>query len=162
MTNIIIPTDFNAASFQLAEQALQALEGRSVNIILFHAFELPTSEFDLLMSGRKKPYQDLLTESFRQSCKQLKDQYPKTVQKICFKFMDGSSAALFRNFVDANEVDLIICPEHYRFIPAHKLSVDPRPLFKKSGITVIQELNQRKKIPSENREMFAPAFNVAS
>lgn len=41
MTNILIPTDLSAASLQLAEKAIRALEPRNANIILFHAFDLP-------------------------------------------------------------------------------------------------------------------------
>ena len=145
MTNILIPTDFSTKSLQLAEQAIQSLETKAANIIFFHAFEMPGSAFDLLVPGRKKPYADLMTDELRQACKQLKDQYPKSIQKICFKFMEGSTVNLFRNFVDANEVDLIVCPDHYQFNPVHKLSVDPKTLFKKSGIKVIREFGQRKK-----------------
>ncbi len=154
MTNILIPTDFTAASLQLAEQAIQALEVRGCNIILFHAFELPTSEFELLAPGRRKPYADLMTDGFRQACKQLKDQYPRAIQKICFKFMEGSGTPLFRNFADANDIDIIVCPDHYQYVSIHKLSVDPRPLFKKSGIKVIREFSPRKQeVVFENTQM---------
>lgn len=163
MTNILIPTDFSTASLQLAEQAVQALEIKAANIILFHAFEMPDSEFDLLVPGRKKPYTNLMTDDLRHACKQLKEQYPKNIQKICFKFMEGSTVNLFRNFVDANEVDLIVCPDHYNYKPVHKLSVDPRALFKKSGIKVIREFSQRKKDASyEIVEKMSPVFLVAN
>ncbi len=59
--------------------------------------------------------------------------------------MEGSSAPLFRNFVDANEIDIIVCPDHFQHVPVHKQSVDPRPLFKKSGIRVLRELGVRKR-----------------
>ncbi|HOZ77207.1 MAG TPA: universal stress protein [Ferruginibacter sp.] len=145
MTNILIPTDFTASSLQLAEQAVLALETKNATIILFHAFELPTSEYELLAPGRSKPWANLVTDNFRQLCKQFKDQNPKAVNKICFKFMEGSSAPLFRNFVDANEIDIIVCPDHFQHVPVHKQSVDPRPLFKKSGIRVLRELGVRKR-----------------
>ena len=139
MTNILIPTDFSAASIKMAEQALQAVKVNSVNIIFFHLFELPFSEFELLDPYRKKPYADVMTDNFRQSCKQLKEQHPAMIQKICFKFLEGNSAPLFRNFADANEIDMIYCPEHYHFKPINKLSADPRPAFKKSGVHIIRE-----------------------
>lgn len=145
MTNILVPSDFTPASLQLAEQALNALDIKNVNIILFHAFELPDSEFELLSPSRQRPYAALVTDQFRQLCKQFKEQHSKAVHKICFRFMEGSSAAIFRNFVDANEIDLIFCPAHYQFTAAHKRSVDPRPLFKKSGIKVINQPVTRKK-----------------
>lgn len=139
MTNILIPTDFSAASFQQAAQALQAVNVNSANIVFFHLFELPYSEFELLDPYRKKPYAHVLTDAFRQGCKQLKEQYAKKIGSICFKFLEGNSAPLFRNFADANEIDMIWCPEHYTFTPVHKLSADPRPVFQKSGISIIRD-----------------------
>ncbi|RYD81409.1 MAG: universal stress protein [Sphingobacteriales bacterium] len=139
MTNILIPTDFSSASIKLAEQALQTVNVNSVNIVFFHLFELPYSEFELLDPSRKKPYAHVMTDSFRQSCKQLKDQHSKAINKICFKFLEGNSAPLFRNFIDANEIDMIFCPDHYLFTAVHKLSADPRPVFKKSGVNIIRE-----------------------
>jgi hypothetical protein len=144
MTNILIPTDLSAASLQLAEKTILALEPRNANFMLFHAFALP-AEFDLLEpGGRRKPYADAMNDDFRHACKQLKDQYQKAVHKIFFKYMEGSTTRLFRNFVDANEIDLIICPDDYTFKPIHALSIDPRPLFSKSGVRVVRELVPRK------------------
>ncbi len=140
MTNILIPTDFTPASIKMAEQALQVLELRTVNIVFFHAFELPPSEFELLDPSRPKPYANVLNDSFRQGCKQLKEQNPEAIQKVCFKFLEGNSAPLFRNFIDANEIDIIFYTPHYKFVPINKRSADPLPLFKKSGIKVINEL----------------------
>lgn len=145
MTNILIPTDLTAASLQLAERAIQVLEPRNANIILFHAFDLPYSEFELLVPGRRKPYADAMNDGFRQACKQLKDQNLKAVQKVFFKYMEGGTSRLFRNFVDSNEIDLIVCPDDYCFTKIHSLSVDPRPMFRKSGIRVIRELVPRRK-----------------
>lgn len=139
MKHILIPTDFSIQSLQLAEQAISSLPAAKLNITLFHAFYLPYSEFELLLRDRKKPYTELLTDSFRQACKQLKDKHSKKIQKISFNFLEGSTAALFRHFADANEIDLIFLPDHYQFKPVHKLSVDPVPLFKKSGVKIISE-----------------------
>lgn len=138
MTNILVPTDFTGASLQLAIQAVQATAARPANIFLFHAFEMPSSEFDLLDAFRPKPYARAFTDLFRQECKQLKEKYPKEIQTIQFRFMEGSTAALFRNFIDANDIDIIYCPEHYQFKPVDKKSVDPIPLFNKSGVPVVK------------------------
>jgi hypothetical protein len=140
MTNILIPTDFTSASVKMAEKALAAVNVNNVNIVFFHLFELPFSEFELLDPNRKKPYADVMTDAFRQQCKQLKEQHPKTINKVCFKFLEGNSAPLFRNFVDANEIDMIYCPDYYSFVPVHKLSADPVKVFKKSGVHIIREL----------------------
>jgi Universal stress protein family len=139
MTNILIPTDFSPASVKLAEQALHAVNVNTVNIVFFHVFELPYSEFELLNPSRPKPYSHLNLESFRQSCKQLKEQYPRSIQKISYQVLEGDSRPLFRNFIESNEIDMIFCPDHFVFKPVHKRSVNPTTLFKKSGIPVIGE-----------------------
>lgn len=105
----------------------------------------PITEFELLDASRRKPYADAMNDAFRQACKQLKDQNLKAVQKVFFKYMEGGTARLFRNFVDANEIDLIVCPDDYTFTKIHPLSVDPRPLFRKSGVRVVRELTPRRK-----------------
>lgn len=145
MNNILIPTDFTANSVKLAEQALQHVEGRKVNIILFHAFSLPFHTIDLLSPSPRQPYQDLLNDGFRQACKQLKDQYPKEIGKITFRCLNGNTNAAFRNFIDANDIDMIVCPESYVYEKIHKLSIDPHPLFRKSGIPVLSALKPAKK-----------------
>lgn len=157
MTNVLIPTDFTPASLQLAKQAVDVLNLRNVNIVLFHAFAFPENEFDLLRSGHTRPYAGMINEEFRQACKLLKEQNSTAIGKIFFKAMDGNTIALFRNFVDANEIDLIVCVDDYAYVPVHALSVDPRPLFKRSGIKVIRSLEQQEEI----RLVAAPAVTPA-
>lgn len=162
MTNILIPTDFTFSSIRMAEQALEIIDVKKVNIIFFHLFDSPWSEFELLNSSRKKPYADVLTDKFRQQCKQLKDQHPDTVQKVCFKFLEGTGVGLFRNFVDANEIDLIFCPETYHYTAVNKMSADPRSLFQKSGVAIVREPNKKvKRVVVEEPQLIAPAMMPA-
>lgn len=144
MANVLIPTDFTQGSLQLAAQALESLNVSPVNIILFHAFEQPQTEFELLSPARPRPFANLVTEDLRQACKQFKDKHSTKVQKIYFRFLEGETAPLFRNFIDANEVDLIFCPDSYAPVKVHKLSIDPRPLFKKAGVPLIKEAAVRQ------------------
>lgn len=145
MTNILIPTDFKATSLSIAENAVRTLAVEKCNIILFHVFALPSSPFDLLGNGAKDPAYDLMSESFRIACKQLKDNYAKKISKINLKCMKGDSIMLFKNFIDANDVDLIYCPDDFIFSKVHPQSVNPLPLFNKSGIPVVKETASRQK-----------------
>ncbi len=144
MANVLIPTDFTANTLQLAAQALQALDVNTVNIVLFHAFKQPESEFELLAPVRPRPHANLVTEELRQLCKQFKEQHTHRVQKIYFRFLEGETTLLFRNFIDANEVDLIFCPESYVPVKVNTYSTDPRQLFKKAGVPVIREYSRQK------------------
>lgn len=138
MTNILVPTDFSPASLKLAEGALKSGNYEKCNLILFHAFELPSSPHDMLGTCYRDPSFELMTESFRQACKQLKDDYSKQVNKIIVRCLAGNTRAVFRNFAEANDIDLIYCPEDYVFMPVHQRSVDPCVLFKKCGVPVLK------------------------
>jgi hypothetical protein len=145
MRNVLIPTDFSVASLELADKTAQTLEGESLNIILFHAFEIPFFVVDMLDIRSKLPYADLVTEPFRNACKRVKLQHSKTIHSIVIRHLYGSTAAVFRNFVDANDIDLIVCPDFYVFQAVHKGSVNPVPLFKKGGVPLLKEFRPKKK-----------------
>ncbi len=122
----------------MAEDALKTGSFEKCNLILFHAFDLPLSPFDILATPYRDPSCELMTEPFRQACKQLKDEYAKKVAKIVVRCLTGNTRAVFRNFAEANDIDLIYCPETYVFKPAHARSLDPVCLFKKCGIPVVK------------------------
>jgi hypothetical protein len=142
MTNILIPTDFTANSLKQAEGVLRNESCPKCNIVLFHAFEMP-EPFDMLYKLYRDPSLEFLTESFRQSCKQIKDENPDKIGKIIVRCLKGSTRAIFRNFIEANDIDLIYCPEDYVFTRIHEQSIDPLPLFKKCGVPVIKTVSRR-------------------
>lgn len=152
MTNLLVPTDFTSASLKMAENALRSGNYEKCNVILFHAFELSSWPMDLLFNHRD-PSGELMTESFRQACKQLKDEYGNQVNKIMVRCMTGSTRVLFRNWAEANDIDLIYCPEDYFFKPVHARSVDPIYLFKKCSIPVVKNIHAQKQEP-----VFRPSY----
>jgi hypothetical protein len=145
MRNVLVPTDFSSSSFDLVEQAIHTMGEQVLNITLFHAFQIPFFVSDLV-GNKRKPYHDLLTDAFRSSCKQLKQQYPRQVNSIVFKHLYGSTPAVFRNFVDANDIDLIIYPEQYEFIKVHADSVNPDSMFKKSRVPLLRQFKPKRRI----------------
>lgn len=145
MTNILIPTDFTPASLSWATQAIKTENGAKCNLILFHAFELPSNPYDLLRKMAKDPAAEMMTEAFRQACKQLKDEHSDRIGKIVIRCMRGSTRWLFRNFIEANDIDMIYCPEDFVYTPIHSLSVNPLPLFKKCDVPLL-------KVGRKNRE----------
>ncbi|WP_315813984.1 hypothetical protein [Paraflavitalea speifideaquila] len=91
------------------------------------------------------PYAELVTEAFRNACKRVKLQHPKTIRSIVIRHQYGDTAAVFRNFVDANDIDLIVCPDHYVFHSVHTGSVNPVPLFNKGGVPMMKEFKLKRK-----------------
>ncbi len=156
MRNVLIPTDFSVASLELADKTAQSLEGESLNIILFHAFEIPFFVSDVFDIRGKLPYADLVTEAFRNACKRVKLQHPKTIRSIVIRHQYGNTAAVFRNFVDANDIDLIVCPDFYVYQAVHTGSVNPVPLFQKGGVPLMKEFRPKKKQAEEPEQQQAP------
>lgn len=150
MTNVLIPTDFTANSLSWAAQAIKTEGCPKCNVILFHAFDLPSDPYDLLRGTAKDPAAEMMTEAFRQACKQLKDEHSDRIGKIIVRCMRGSTRWLFRNFVEANDVDMIYCPDNYVFVPIHSLSVNPTQLFKKCGVPVMKTIKKRTETLFEN------------
>ncbi|WP_132053454.1 universal stress protein [Pseudocnuella soli] len=160
MTNILVPTDFTAYSLMMAEQAMKNGNYEKCNIVLFHAFQPPVSPLDMLGAGHRDPSCELMSEPFRQACKQLKDSHGSRINKIVVRCMTGSTRSVFRNFVEANDIDLIYCPEDYYFKPVHDRSVDPQFLFKKCGVPVLKS-GVRKTEPVYEQP-FMPSFPMAA
>lgn len=153
MTNVLIPTDFSPASLKLAAAAVRNGDYGKCNIVLFHAFSLPDSPFDLL-GGRQDPTVQCMREDFRQACKQLKDEHPQLINKIIVRTMQGSTHNLFRNFVEANDIDIIYCPDEFQFVPAHQRSLNPVAFFGKCGVPVAKAAHKQ---PSTT--FVSPAFS---
>ncbi|HEY8897874.1 MAG TPA: hypothetical protein VIM79_23780 [Niastella sp.] len=147
MRNVLIPTDFSASSFDLVEKAIHTMGEQPINITLFHAFQIPFFVSDLI-GNQRQPYHELLTDGFRNACKQIKQQYPKQVNSIVFRHLYGNTPVVFRHFVDAHDIDLIVYPELYEFVPVHKDSVNPDRMFKKSRVPLLRQFKPKRRVPS--------------
>ncbi|OQP67266.1 hypothetical protein A3860_02610 [Niastella vici] len=145
MRNVLVHTDFSAASFDLVEKAIHTMGEQVLNITLFHAFQMPFFVNDLIRNQRK-PYHDLLTDAFRNNCKQIKQQYPRQVNSIVFRHLYGNTPAVFRHFVDANDIDLIVYPELYEFVQVHPDSVNPDTMFKKSRVPLLRQFKSKRRV----------------
>ncbi len=136
MRNLLIPTDFTVHSLDLVSRAASALDQQPTNIFLFHAFTINITAPDVLGNPRRLPYAELLTDEFRSACRRISQKYP-FVRDLSVKHMYGSNVRVFRNFIDANDIDMIICPEDFVFHKVSPRSVNPEKMFRKSGVPVL-------------------------
>lgn len=134
MKRILVPTDFTLHSIDIVALAAKAI-GTKVDIFLFHAFEMPDSLTEAIRYG----YGALMTEELRLKCKKIKNQN-SNISNISFRPMYGTTDAAFRNYAEANQVDLIILPQGYKYSPANSQSVNPLRMFKRSGIDILTDL----------------------
>lgn len=134
--NIIIPTDFSQYSLDVAAQIAQAIPEKH-NIFLFHAFDMPDSLLDAMKRVGQSGHSSLITEELRIKCRQIKTKH-KSINNICLRIMYGNTIAAFKNFAEADKVNLIVLPTAYKFVPVVRESVNPERMFRKSGIQVIE------------------------
>lgn len=161
MRNVLIPTDFSLTSLELVEKTAQCLAGESLHITLFHAFDIPFFVTDMVRPSAL-PYHDLLTEPFRQACRRLKHQFPKTIRSIAIRHLYGNSNAVFRNFADANDIDLIVCPDYYVFRAVHPQSVNPESMFRKARVPLLKTFIPRRPAGIATKENHIPVVNPSS
>lgn len=139
MKTILIPTDFTSASLQTIEETIRYFKPEPVNIVLFHAFEMPASMQDAVGS-ENKPHLQVMSERFRRGCKRLKDKYGAAVYNIGFRHMYGNTVRLFKNYLEFNKVDIIVYPNGQQWQATHAKSIAPDHLVEKCGCTVISSV----------------------
>jgi len=137
MRNVLIPTDFTVQSLDLVSRTVSALDNQPTNIILFHAFDINITAPDVLGNSRRLPYATLLTDEFRGACRRIKQNSGSFLKDLSIRHMYGSNVRVFRNFIDANDIDMIICPEDFVFNKVSPDSVNPEKMFRKSGVPVL-------------------------
>jgi Universal stress protein family len=140
MTNILVPTDFTPASLDVIDYAVR-LMNRKVNIVLFHVFKMPFYHQDLIRP--KYPSSELLNDDFRKRCMSIKQKHGNQIQKIELKCMQGDTRSVFKHFLEANNIHIIVCPENYHYHKIHPLSLNPIPFFRKSGLPLLERFAGR-------------------
>jgi hypothetical protein len=141
--NVLIPTDFTVHSLDLIVAAARQFEGEQLNITLLHALSMPDSIMDLMFLSRNNDRYKLITKEFENACTIVKNRYASVIQRITVRFMHGSTRAVFRNFVEASQADVLICPVDYSFQKASVDSIDISKLFKYAGCALHHvELNK--------------------
>lgn len=138
MLNILLPTDFTAESFKLADLTVRYFNCE-MNLFLFHVCDLPDNYNDLLKKDRP-PYMEMLNDQFRVRCRQLKEKHPDLLRKISFLFMQGNTQAVFNHHMEANSIDTLVWPEAYVFNKVHPRSIDPSDFFSRSRLPVVKQL----------------------
>jgi hypothetical protein len=148
MKNVLLPTDFSANSLDPIEIVAKMLPDK-LNILLFHAFDMPQSLLEAFSKVGLNGHGNLVTEELRIKCKRIKQSH-RNVQNICFRPMYGVTTMAFKNYSEANKIHLIALPPGYRFAPAVRESVDPTRMFQKSGIEILNKFNDHMVYPLES------------
>jgi len=154
MTNVLIPTDFTVQSLDLVSKAALRLPGK-LSIFLFHTFDMPDNLIDAMHMNGIKNHNNLITEELRLKCRQLKADHAN-ISSVCFRLIFGTTVAVFKNFAEANDIDLIIYPTGYKHVSVVRESVNPERMFLKSGVKVIRDLSAINNAP--RKQVALPVF----
>lgn len=136
MQTILIPTDFKPTSLECIPGLCEQLEGKELSLVFVHIFKLSDSIHDLLMlSKRTKEYEDI-PEEFYERLMELKRTH-KQLKTIQVEFFYGSTLSAFRNFLEANEVKLILDISDCSVSKINNSSIDPSLFITKCDFPLI-------------------------
>ena len=141
MKTILVPTDFNASALNCIPQLCSNMKGTPINIIFVHLFRLSDSITDLLMLSRRSREFEYVSADFHKGCNELKQQWPE-IKSFSIDFFYGTTLGMFRNFLEANEVDCILHPDFCSCQKLNKMSIDPSALIARCGLPVLTLLKK--------------------
>ncbi|WP_207429468.1 hypothetical protein [Pedobacter sp. SYSU D00535] len=136
MQTILIPTDFKPAALQCIPALCDRLAGKGINLIFMHLFKLSSSESELMMLSRRNREFENISDEFHQSIRLIRQKYPQ-IKNVKLDFFYGSTVSMFKNYLEAHEVDFILDPKDCCISPLNRASIDPTLLTKKAGLPVL-------------------------
>jgi hypothetical protein len=136
MKNILIPTDYQASSLDYIHAVCRQFKGENLNLVFVHVFKLTDSFSDIITLSRRSREYEKVSDEFYRYCNVLRAQYPQ-IQNIKMDFLYGSKLSMFKQFIEHNEIDIVLDTEGCAFTQIHQSSVDPALLIKRSGLPVI-------------------------
>jgi hypothetical protein len=138
MKNILIPTDFSIRSLSYVHSIIAQHPYEQVNIIFMHALEMPDSLFDLITYTRNSRHTELITADFQDGCEIIRNKYSSAISQLKVEFFHGNTNAAFRNFLQAQNIDLIIQTADLEYNTPSKRSYDPAKLISKCKYPVMK------------------------
>jgi len=136
MKNILIPTNFRLESLNSVKELCRQTEGENLQLVFVHLFKISDSISDLLMLNRRNREYEYISDAFYAQCEQIKATFPQ-IKHIKIDFFYGSRLAMFRNYLEAHQINYVLDPVHCNVQPLNRLSVDPQILIERSGLKVL-------------------------
>jgi len=153
MKTLLIPTDFNLKSLNCIAGLTKRYSPEKLNIVLVHMMKITDNMQELLMLSRRSTEYQHISQDFYNTCTLLKQKHADAINNIRIEFFYGSTIAVFKNFLEANEVDTIVMLENYNYTMLNKNSIHPSVLVNRSGLQVVNlncnQLNEPEAIDNE-------------
>ncbi|WP_114936225.1 MULTISPECIES: hypothetical protein [Mucilaginibacter] len=135
--NIIIPSDFTLSSLNIIPVLAERYSKQKLNISLVHFLQLSDSISDLLLLSRRSREYQLIDDDFYAGCTMLKNDYADQIENITPDFFYGNTVAVFKNYLEAKETELIAMPENHSYARLTPNSFDPTILMQRSGYKIV-------------------------
>lgn len=137
MKNVFIPSDFSEQSLGMIRILMNRYKNQKFNIYLFHTLIMPDSITDLLFISKKK--QEVIDQSreFALQCNRFKYAHADRIHAIHQTLIYGTTTALFKQYLEANDIHFIAWVPDYTLREINKYSYDPKDLIRKCGLEVI-------------------------
>ena len=136
MKTILIPTDFNLSALESIPALCAQTADKEIRFVFVHLFKLSDSIGELLMLSRRSREYAHVSDGFYAACTDLKSRFPK-IESIRIDFFYGSTVSAFRNFLEANNVDVVLEPSAWSYSDLNKSSVHPRILLERCRLPMI-------------------------
>jgi hypothetical protein len=137
MKNILIPTDFSTESLKCIEPIIRKFRNERLNILFVHLFSISDSLLDVLKFSRRNKDYNYISEVFWTQCNKLEKKHAPCITSIRMKCFYGGTMAVFKNLLEANNIDVVVYPENYHFKKLSNTSLDPSKFIEKCGKQVV-------------------------
>jgi len=135
--NIIIPSDFTLSSLNIIPVLAERYPKQKLNVSLVHFLQLSDSISDLLLLSRRSREYELISDEFYTGCTMLKNDYADQIENIIPDFFYGNTVAVFKNYLEEKETELIAMPENHNYARLTSNSFDPTILMQRSGYKIV-------------------------
>lgn len=156
---VLIPTDFNVKSLNVLLEFLRRNPNDQFEVILAHGYDMSYSISDLLFYSEYKLLKKIQSEEFCESCKLIENTYQSKLVKLKFSVLTGSTKRYVKNYVQANNIDLIVCCHDYKMKFKSRNSFNLLPYLKSAKVEVVNIENTQNVVTElEHSEQLADVF----
>jgi hypothetical protein len=136
-TNILIPTDFSLATLSTVNTLIAKHPDQKFNFYLVHFLQLSDSITELLMLQRRSREYLHIGSEFEDQLTFLRQQHPQQIGTLHAEFFYGSTVAVFKNFLEAKDIDMIAMLNGHTYQKLTANSIAPELLVQRSGYPVL-------------------------
>jgi len=148
MKTVLIPTDYRIESLQYIPHLLSKFYPEEVDVIMVHMMSVTDCERELMMLSRRSAEYKHISDDFYKACFALRKQYEGQLKNIRLEFFYGNTTTSFKNFMELNDIDVVLPLTDYDYKILTKASINPMDMIDRCGKKVSKintlELNKRQ------------------